>query len=187
MKFIRVHSRAFAALTLSLTTSLAFAAAVKYSALEDFEHAFESKLAQNPGPGKYPAFDVMFNAPAAYVPGVGVTLTSWVSLVYTQPPSPFAPPMTEQQKEYLRLNKLERVPILEQNMREVMADAAQSPSFDAIPANEHISLGVSLFYYTWEHQEGLPRQITMSAEKQQLLKARRDKVDLAQVIQEQKL
>jgi hypothetical protein len=165
------------------------AATVKYSALEDFEHAFEGKLAQNPGPGKYLPFDVLFSAPAAYVPGVGLTLTSWVNLVYTPPLaiSPFSPPLNDQQKEDLRAHKLERIPILEQNMREVMADAAASPSFDAIPAGEHISLGVSLFYFPWEHQEGLPRQITMSAQKQQLLQARRDKIDLAKVIQEQKL
>ncbi len=184
MTSIRVYSCVFVALCSSV---FAWCETVKYSALENLEHAFEAKLAQNPGPGKYPVFEVLFNAPGIYVPGVGVTLTSWVSLVYTQPLSPFAPPPTDQQKEDLRAHKLERVPILEQNMREVMADAAASPSFDAVPGGEHISLGVSLFYHMWEHQEGLPHQITMSAPKQDLLKARRDKIDLAKVIQEQKL
>ena len=184
MSLIRVHSCSFVAICFSV---VALAATVKYSALEDFEHAFEGKLAQNPGPGKYPAFEVLFTAPAIYVPQVGLTLTTWVNLVYTQPLSPYSPPPNDQQKEDLRAHKLERIPILEQNMREVMADAAASPSFDGVPAGEHISIGVSLFYYSWEHQEGLPRQITMSAEKQKLLDARRNQIDLAKVVQEQKL
>ena len=58
---------------------------------------------------------------------------------------------------------------------------------DPVPANERILLGVTLFYYKWEDSTGLPRQIVMSAEKQKLLQARRDKTDLATVIQETKL
>jgi hypothetical protein len=73
-------------------------------------------------------------------------------------------------------------------MREVMAETAAASEIDPLPPNERIVLGVTLFYYkTWEDSTGLPRQIVMSAEKQQLLKARRDKLDLATVIQEQKL
>jgi hypothetical protein len=162
--------------------AIAWSETVKYSALEELERSFETKLGQNAG--KYP-FDVLFNAPGVYIPGMGLTLTSRISLVYTQQPSPFRPAFSDQEKATLREHKLEKVPILEQNMREVMSDAAASPSFDAIPGSEHISLGVSLFYYLWENQEGLPHQITMTAEKQQLLKARRDKADLAKVIQEQ--
>ena len=156
----------FSALTL---VALTFAETIKYSALDDFDHAFHAKLAKNPG--KYP-FEVLFSAPGVYVPGMGVTLTSRVNLVYWQEPSPFRPAFTPEELETLRQHKLEKIPILEQNMREVIAEAAQSPSFDAVPAAEHISLGVSLFNFVWENQEGLPHQITMSAQKQQLLKAR---------------
>ncbi len=164
---------------------IAWCETVKYAALEELERSFEAKLAQNQG--KYGQFDVLFNAPGVYAPGLGLTLSSRISLVYTQPPNPFRPAFSNQELETLREHKLEKVPVLEQNMREVISDAAASPSFDAVPANEHITLGISLFYYMWEHQEGLPHQITMTAEKGQLLKARRDKTDLATVIQEQKL
>jgi hypothetical protein len=164
--------------------AIAWSETVKYGALQDLERSFESKLAQNPG--KYP-FEVMFNAAGVYVPGVGLTLTSRVNLVYWQEPSPFRPAFTPQELATLREHKLEKIPVLEQNMREVISDAAVSPNFDAVPANEHITLGVSLFSFSWENQEGLPHQITMTAEKQQLLKARRNKTDLAKVIQEQKL
>jgi len=169
----------FSALTL---VAIAWSETVKYSALEELERSFEAKLAQHPG--KFP-FDPLFNAAGVYVPGQGLTLTSRISLVYTDQPSPFRPAFSAQELETLRAHKLDKIPILEQNMREVMYDAAASPAFDSIPGGEHITLGVSLFYYLWEHQEGLPRQITMTAEKQKLIQARRNKVDLAQVIQEQ--
>ena len=60
------------------------------------------------------------------------------------------------------------------------------PEFDAVRPNEQFAIGVTLFYFpSKEDTTGLPRQITMSAEKQKLINARRDKVDLAKVIQEQ--
>lgn len=177
--------RPVASLCLLLTlAAFGWCETVRFGALEELEQSFEAKLGQNPG--KYP-FDILFSAAGVYAPGSGLTLTSRISLVYTQPPNPFRPAFSEDELEALRQHKLEKIPVLEQNMREVISDAAASPNFDAVPANEHITLGVSFFYYKWEKQEGLPHQITMSAEKQQLLKARRDKADLAKVIQEQKL
>jgi hypothetical protein len=68
-----------------------------------------------------------------------------------------------------------------------MAETAAASDIDPVPPAERIVLGVPLFYFKWEYSDGLPRQITMSAQKEQLLKALRDKVDLATVIQEQKL
>ena len=47
---------------------------ISMTSLEAFEHRLEAKLAQ---PGPYP-YEVMFPAPAIYVPGVGVVLSSWV-------------------------------------------------------------------------------------------------------------
>jgi hypothetical protein len=84
-----------------------------------------------------------------------------------------------------RDRKVQRIPLLEADMREVMADTASN--IDTLPPNERVIIGVTLFYFKWEDSSGLPRQIVMSAEKQKLLQARRDKVNLATVIQEQKL
>jgi hypothetical protein len=68
-----------------------------------------------------------------------------------------------------------------------LAETAADADLDPVPPTEKIAIGVTLFYYKWEDSSGLPRQIVMSAEKQQLLQARRQKLDLASVIQEQKL
>ncbi len=157
---------------------------VKMTALEGFESRFEAKLGQIPPP--FP-FQVLFPAPAIYVPGVGVMLSSIVSLSYLDEPSPFRGPFTPKELATFRERKVQRLPILEQDMREVMVETAAASDIDPVPPNERIVLGVTLFYFKWEDSSGLPRQIVMSAEKQKLLQARRDKIDLATVIQEQKL
>lgn len=169
---------------LAAALAVAFGDTVKYTALQSLERSFENKLASNPG--KYP-FEVLANAPAIYVPGIGVTVTTIVNLVYTTQESPFRPAPTPEEWATVRQHKLDKIPVLEQNMREFLADAAASPALDAVRPTEQLSIGVSLFYFPKEDVTGLPRQITMSAFKQKLLEARRNKVDLATVIMEQKL
>ena len=170
---------------LAVAAILAFAETVSFTTLEKLEQNFESRLAKNPG--KLP-FEILSNASAMYVPGVGVTLSSRVNLVYVTPESPFlqlSPADLAARKQKVRQDKLEKVPVLEENMRECLADAAGSPDFDSVRPNEHFAIGVTLFYFPHEDITGLPRQITMSAEKQKLINARRNKTDLATVIQEQ--
>jgi hypothetical protein len=164
----------------------AFGETVKYAPLENMERNFEMKLLKNQG--KQP-FQTLSNAPAIYVPGAGVMLTARVNLVYATLESPFlqtTPAEFAALKERLRRSKLEKVPVLEQNMRECLAEAAALSDFDAVPPNEQFAIGVSLFYFPKEDSTGLPRQITMNAPKQKLLNAIRDKVDLKTVIEEQK-
>jgi hypothetical protein len=179
--FIRVHP--WPILLVSLAAVLvADTRLPDFSALEAFETRFEAKLNQTPPP--FP-FEVLSPAPAVYVPGVGVMLSTVVSLSYLEPPSPFRGQFTPKELATFRDRKLQRLPLLEANMREVMADTASN--IDTLPPNERVVIGVTLFYFKWEDSSGLPRQIVMSAEKQKLLQARRDKVNLATVIQEQKL
>jgi hypothetical protein len=165
---------------------IAFAETIKYSALESMEHNFESKLLAKPG--KQP-FEIISNATAYHVPGSGVMLSARVNLVYVTPAGPFLQPTPAELdalKSRLHLNKLEKVPVLEQDMREVLAETAVLPAFDAVPPNEQFAMGVSLFYFPKEDTAGLPHLITMNAEKSQLLKAVREKADLATVIHEEK-
>ena len=171
--------------TTAATAYLAYGQAVKYSALESLEQSFEAKLKKNPG--KFP-FEILSNASAFYVPGAGATLTCRVNLVYATLESPFRPaPPTPEEFETLRQNKLQKVPVLEKNMQEYLSDAAASPELDAVRPTEQIAIGVTLFYFQKEDTTGLPKRIVMSAEKQKLQAARRNKADLATVIQEQKL
>src|ERR1700733_9917125 len=98
----------FVSLTLAAVLIAAQAQGIKFTAMEEFEHRFEAKLAQTPPP--YP-FEVLFPAPAIYVPGVGVTLPSIASLSSLQPPSPFRPPYTDKELAEFRDRKVKRVPI----------------------------------------------------------------------------
>ena len=166
--------------------ALAFAETVKYSALETMEHNFESKLLTKPG--KLP-FQTLSNASAIYVPGAGIMLSTRVNLVYATLESPFVqttPAEFAALKERIRQSKLEKVQVLEQDMRECLAESAAMPEFDAVPPNEQFAIGVSLFYFPKEDATGLPHQITMNAQKQKLLAAVREKADLATVIHEEK-
>ena len=72
----------------ALAAILAFDGTVNYPALEKMEKNFEGRLARNPG--KLP-FDLLSNATAMYVPGVGVSLSSRVNLVYVTPGKPVPP------------------------------------------------------------------------------------------------
>src|SRR6266702_1754852 len=92
--FIRVHL--WPILLLSLVAAvLADTQPLQFSALEAFETRFEAKLNQTPPP--FP-FQVLTPAPAVYVPGVGVILSTVVSLSYLEPPNPFRGPFTAQEK-----------------------------------------------------------------------------------------
>jgi hypothetical protein len=165
---------------------VAFAETVKYSALETMERNFETKLVAKAG--KLP-FQTLSNASAIYVPGAGVMLSARVNLVYAQLENPFlqqTPAEFDAMKVRLRMSKLEKVPVLEQDMRECLAETAVMPEFDAVPPGEQFAIGVALFYFPKEDTAGLPHQITMNAQKQKLLAAVREKADLATVIHEEK-
>jgi hypothetical protein len=170
---------------LAATAFLSTAQTIKYTSLEGLEQNFEDRLKKNPG--KFP-FEIISNANAIYVPGSGVTLTCRVNLVYATLESPFRPaPPTPEEFETLRLNKVAKVPILEKNMQDYLADAAVNPQLDAVRPNEQLAIGVTLFYFPKENTTDLPHRIFMSAEKQKLQQARRDKINVATVIQETKL
>ena len=63
--------------------------------------------------------------------------------------------------------KVQNLPILGRNMREMLV--ASAASLDTVPATEQVAVAVSLFYFSWEDRSGLPAQIVMRAERQKLL------------------
>jgi hypothetical protein len=181
----RAMPRLASFLALAATAFLGLGQTVKYTALETLEQSFDAKLRNNPG--KFP-FEILSNPSVFYIPGAGVTMTCRLNLVYATLESPFRPaPPTREEFETLRQNKLQKVPVLEKNMQDYLADAAGSPELDEVRPTELIAIGVTMFYFPKEDSTGLPKRIVMSAEKEKLLQARRNKVDVATVIQETKL
>ncbi len=179
--------RAFLTALLLAGAFIALGQTIKRASLEEFEHSFDARLLKNTGSGP---FDVMSTTVGAYIDGAGVFFGCRANLVYGPVPSPFRPPFTKAEIAAMRQRKLDRIPVLETEMRNFLSDVAAAPGLDSVRPVEQIAVSVDLFYYSdpkWEDSTGLPRQITMNAQKQKLLQARRDKVDLATVVQEQKL
>jgi len=112
-------------------------------------------------------FDLLGNTRGVYLPGYGVVFSAELNLVVTANPSPFRAPFTKQDIARLHAHKLERVPQLKQIMREMLITAATS--LDNVAPNEQIVLAVSLFHFSWEDASGLPGQIVVQAQRQQLL------------------
>jgi hypothetical protein len=169
----------------ALLACLGFAQTVKNASLETLERTFEDRIKKSPGP--YP-YDLMSNPSAVYIPGAGLTVTCRLNLVYATLESPFRPsPPGPAEYAALKQHKIDKIPVLEKTMQDYLLDTAGLPDLDAVRPTEQLAIGVTLFYYPKEDSTGLPRRIVMSAEKQKLLQARRDKLDLATVIQEQKL
>jgi len=105
-----------------------------------------------------------------YLEGYGAVLTAELNLVSGPAVTPFRPALTKEEIARLHARKLQRLPLLRRMMREMLVDAASS--LEAVPPNEQVVLAVSLFYYSWEDRTGLPGQILMQAQRQQLLALR---------------
>ena len=101
-----------------------------------------------------------------YLEGFGVVFTSEVNLVNSPGLSPFKQSFTADEKARLRGQKLERVLLLKQAMRDVLRSAATSLTM--VPPTEQIAIGVSLFYFWWEEKDGLPSQIILRGQRQKL-------------------
>ena len=144
----------------------------KRAALTAMEASFDqriSRLADDPyllvGPTR-----------GVYLEGYGAVFTAEVSLSNALLPSPFRPAITKEDIARVHAKKLERLPALRQSMRDMLLAAAAS--LDEVPANEQIVIGVSMLYRPEEDRAGLPGQILMQGEKNQLLEAKLGRLPL---------
>jgi len=112
-------------------------------------------------------FHLLGNTRGVYLADYGVVFTSEINLVAAAVVTPFRPPFTQEQIEQLRLKKLRRLDDLKRLVRDMMVECAAALS--AIPPEQKIAVGVSLFHFSWEDSRGLPRQILMEASRQTLL------------------
>ena len=125
------------------------------------------------------------NTRGIYLQGYGAVFTAEVNLFGTAVQSPFHSGFTEKQKIEIRQKKSERIPILKQQMRRALVSNAGS--LDTVPLDEQVVFGVSIFYFRWEHTEGLPTQIVMRAPRSLLVEAAKGKsaeLDAALDVQE---
>ncbi len=121
-------------------------------------------------------YDLLGTARGIYLPGYGAIFTSELNLVVTTI-SPFTPALTQADIEKLHAKKLGRVVSLKRYMRNMMVAAAAA--LEAVPPNEQIVIGMSLFYRKFEIKEGLPSQVIMQAPRQALLDYKAGRIDSA--------
>lgn len=130
-------------------------------------------------------FELLGNTRGVYLEGYGAVFTSEVNLAQSTTISPFQLTIPKEYLGKLRLRKLERVPMLKKSMQLEMV--AMASSLDAVPPNERIVLGVTLYYHKWEDSSGLPSQIVMQAERQKLVDVQLGRASADSVIRVQEL
>ena len=113
------------------------------------------------------SFDLLGNTRGVYLDGFGVVFSLELNLIVTPNLSPFHPVMTKQEIAGVHDRKVQRLPLLRQNMRQMLV--ASAVSLENLPSQEQVVLAVSLFHYSWEDTSGIPGQIVMRAERQKLL------------------
>jgi len=121
--------------------------------------------------------DLLGSTRGVYLAGYGAVFTAEVNLVASAVVTPFRPAPSKEEAEKLRQKKAARLAQLEKNMREMMLNLAAS--LEGLPPEEHIALGVSVFYFSWENREGLPSQVPVRARRQALLDAQARRADAA--------
>lgn len=158
---------------------------VKRAALAAMEKSFDGRLqsavTQEP-------FDLLGNTRGIYLEGYGAVFTAELGLVYTPTINPFRLTIPKPEMAAVHQRKVRQLPILKQNMRQMLLDS--SASLDSVPPGEQIVISVILFHRSWEDTIGLPSQIMMQAERQKLLNVqtrRTQQADLDSIIRVQEL
>lgn len=132
------------------------------AALSAVEKSCDSRFARS-----YDSFDLLGTTRGVYLEGYGAVFSIELNLIVSPNLSPFHQSFTKIELARIHDRKVQRLPILKQQMREMLI--ASAASLENLPPSEQVVLGVSLFHYSWEDYSGLPSQIVMQAERQKLL------------------
>ena len=156
--------------------ALAEAPRIKRAAMQSLEQGFDAMLSSAPEP-----CELLGNTRGIYLENYGAVFTALVNLVYTPTPNPFRPALSATELRTLHDRKVKKIAMLKGQMQEMLLTMAASPGLDSVRPNEQVVCGVTLFYYSWESVDGLPRQIVVQGEKQQLLQVQNGKLPKSQL------
>jgi hypothetical protein len=138
-------------------------ARITRAALASIERTCDSRL-ERPTPD---SFYLLGTARGVYLEGYGVVFSTELNLIVSPNLSPFHQSFTPIEKARIHDRKVQRLPVLKQQMRELLV--ASAVSLENLPPSEQVVLAVTLFHYSWEDYTGLPSQIVMQAERGKLL------------------
>ena len=160
--------------------SMADKSKVSRTMIEAMEKSVDGKL-QRLFPSD-PA-EVLGLTQGAYINGYGTVFMAEVNLAPAAGITPFHPTVTPDEIKRTHDKKMQRIAALRSAMRDILADSAAS--LDTVPNDEQLTLGVSLFYWTWEKRDGLPAQIVMHAPKKLLLQAKAGTADKSAIVSDE--
>jgi hypothetical protein len=127
--------------------------------------------------------EVMGLTQGAYISGYGAVFMGEINLAPAAGISPFHPSISADETKRTHDKKVARLAKLREAMQHILMDSAKS--LDAVPADEQVAVGVSLFYWNWENRDGLPAQIVMHAPRKLLLQFKPGATDKTSIISEE--
>jgi hypothetical protein len=135
---------------------------VTRAAVASLEKNFDGRFGR-----AYDSFDLLGATRGVYLEGYGAVFSSELNLIVSPNVNPFHQSFTKIEIARIHDRKVQRLPLLKQQMREMLV--ASAVSLENLPPTEQVVLAISLFHYSWEDYSGLPSQIVMQAERQKLL------------------
>jgi hypothetical protein len=135
---------------------------VTRAALASVEKGFDGRFTRS-----YDSFDLLGTTRGVYLEGYGAVFSTELNLIVSPNLNPFHQSFTKIEIARIHERKVQRLPLLKQQMREMLI--ASAASLENLPPSEQVVLAVTLFHYSWEDYSGLPSQIVMQAERQKLL------------------
>ena len=110
-----------------------------------------------------------------FLDGYGVVLTSEIDLAPSAAPNPFRPAYDKGEVILLKRKKQHRIGLVKTSMYNMMVDLAWS--LKTLPAENAITVAITIPYYRFEDIAGMPRQIVISAPKKSLLVQKGESVE----------
>ncbi|MGD0778668.1 MAG: hypothetical protein ABSC05_38295 [Candidatus Solibacter sp.] len=136
------------------------AARIPLDAIRGLERTFNDRLSGLAGVNE-PA-ELMGDTRGVQLEDYGVVFTTEVSLVITPGLMPGRPKIPPEMAARVKVQRLERMPLLRETMKGMMRDMAAA--FPQLPAGQQLVLVVRLYYGAWEDTTGMPAQVVMRAD-----------------------
>jgi hypothetical protein len=129
------------------------------------ERDFDSKL-EKLGDANTP-IDMLGATRGVYLDGYGAVFIAEMSLVRAPSITPFHAAISKEEVERVHKQKVDRLPVLRNTMKEMVKSAART--LFLIPENQQIVFAVRLDYLQWENTSGLPGLVLMRADRKSAL------------------
>ena len=137
------------------------AARIPLDTIRGLERTFNDRLTGMAGVDQ--PTDLMGDTRGVQLEDFGAVFTTEVSLVVTPGLMPGRPKIPPEMAARVKVQRLERMPLLKAAMIEMMRNMAAA--FAPVPASQQMVLVVRLYYGPWEDTSGMPAQVVMRADR----------------------